>query len=89
MCTRVYMRLCVRAYLRVARSPEEIQQLRKDLPQETTLIVDEAYIDFSAHNALCVRLPNTVCVRLRPRVCTCPLGFLQEGLPLKACCGEP
>ncbi len=81
MCACACVRLRARVYLRVAHSPEEVQKLRKDLPQETTLIVDEAYIDFSAHNALCVRLPNTVCVCLRPCVCMRPFGFLHAGAP--------
>jgi len=43
--------------------PEEVAKLREQLPPDTTLIVDEAYIDFSPENALCERLDNTVQIR--------------------------
>jgi histidinol-phosphate aminotransferase len=48
---------------RIAHSPSEVSKLRSELPTQTTLIVDEAYIDFSPENVLPVRLPNTVQLR--------------------------
>ena len=48
---------------RIAHSPSEVSKLRSELPAQTTLIVDEAYIDFSPENVLPVRLPNTVQLR--------------------------
>ena len=34
--------------------------MRQALPEDTTLLLDEAYIDFSQRNAMSIRLPNTV-----------------------------
>lgn len=44
-------------------SPADIEALRASLPAETTLILDEAYVDFARDKAVGKRLPNTVQLR--------------------------
>ena len=43
--------------------PEDIETLRSSLPAHTTLIVDEAYVDFAREMGVKRRLPNTVQLR--------------------------
>jgi hypothetical protein len=58
--TRIRLFAALRGH---ACSPSEVKQMRGQLPSDTTLILDEAYIDFSPENVVSVRLPNSVQIR--------------------------
>ena len=49
----------------------EITRLRSWLPEDTTLILDEAYIDFCPNYAVMDRLPNTIQIRTMSKVPDC------------------